>query len=108
MRLGLLGLARRAGRAAIGTRAVEEAGREGRLAAVVFATDATENARRRVCGRLSGGTVPCVELADRVRLGAAVGKGPVAVVGLTDTGFADRLLAAGRECLGAESPGEGR
>ena len=95
-RLGLLGLARRAGWAAVGTRAVREAGRAGRLAAVVLAGDAAENARLRLGGLLGRGDVPLLEVADRARLGAAVGKGPVAVVGVMDAGIARRLLATDR------------
>lgn len=103
-RLRLLGLARRGGRAAVGTRAVEEAGRAGRLAAVVLAGDATENARRRLSGLLRRGDVPLLELVDRARLGAAVGKGPVAAVGVMDEGIARRLLGAAERAV-AEARG---
>lgn len=96
--LGYLGLARRAGRAVVGRRALEDAARAGRLAALVVARDATENGRRRLAGVVRRADVPAVELADRVRLGAAVGKGPVVAVGVTDPALASRLL---REAEGA-------
>lgn len=94
--LGLLGLARRAGRAVVGRRQLEEAARSGELRALVLAGDATENARERLRGLVGRTEVPTVELADRLRLGSAVGKGAVAAVGVTDRGLAARVLAATR------------
>lgn len=91
--LGALGLARRAGRAAVGTRAVREAARAGRVRAVVLAGDASPGARRRVEKGLQDGT-PIVSLADRERLGRAVGRETVTVVAVTDAGLAARVTAA--------------
>jgi ribosomal protein L7Ae-like RNA K-turn-binding protein len=87
--LQAVGVARRAGRVEIGTRAVRQAGREGRLAAILVARDASDNARERlvVCG-------------DRSALGRAVGRGPVAALGITAPGLAGLVLEAlqpGRE-----------
>jgi hypothetical protein len=74
--LQAVGVARRAGRVEIGTRAVRQAGREGRLAAILVARDASDNARERV------------------------GRGPVAALGITAPGLAGLVLEAlqpGRE-----------
>ena len=46
--LQLVGLARRAGFAVVGTQAVRDAARRGELSVVVVAEDATENARKRL------------------------------------------------------------
>lgn len=99
--LGLLGLARRAGRAVVGRRQLEDAARNGELRALVLAEDATENARGRLRGLVARTGVPTVELADRARLGNAVGKGAVAAVGVTDRGLAARVVAATRRLDGA-------
>lgn len=87
-----LGLARRAGRLAVGTRAVKEALRADEARVVVLAGDATENARRRVTGLAQGRRVPVVTLGNRETLGAAVGRGPVAVLAVTDAALAEGVL----------------
>lgn len=92
--LGLLGLARRAGGAIVGPHALERVARAGRLAALVVAGDATPNARRRLAGLTGRTTIPTVVLADRARLGDAVGKGVAVAVGLTDRRLAERVVAA--------------
>lgn len=89
--LGLLGLARRSGRAVVGARALGDAARSGRLAALVVAGDAGANARRRLPGPMR--EVTRVELADRARLGAAVGRRAAAAIGLTDPDLAARVVA---------------
>jgi ribosomal protein L7Ae-like RNA K-turn-binding protein len=88
-RLQALGLARRAGRAAVGTRAVLVAARTRRLSALIVARDASPNALDRVRGAIR--TIPIVRCGTRETLGLAVGRGPVAVVGVTDREFARRI-----------------
>jgi ribosomal protein L7Ae-like RNA K-turn-binding protein len=90
--LQTLGLARRAGRLAIGTEAVLKAGKARRLTVAVIARDASENARRRVAGRLGDG-VPMVECGTRESLGRAVGRGRVAVLGVTDVSLGLRIIS---------------
>lgn len=90
---GLLGLARRAGRAVVGTEAVRAAASADELEMVVMATDASGNARKRIRKALGGRAVPVREWSDRDRLGRALGRGPVVAVGLTDPGLAGRLRA---------------
>lgn len=87
--LRFLGLALRARRLQVGTRSVKEAARKGELAGAVLAADAGENARGRVRPLLEATGVPVWELADRQRLGEALGRGPVVVAGITDPGFAE-------------------
>jgi ribosomal protein L7Ae-like RNA K-turn-binding protein len=89
--LQTLGLARRAGRAAVGTRAVLTAARSRRLEALVVAHDASPNALDRVRG--ASRRVPVVKCGTRETLGLALGRGPVAVVGVTDREFARRIAA---------------
>lgn len=89
--LQALGLARRAGRAAVGTRAVLTAARSRRLEALIVAHDASPNALDRVHG--ASRRVPIVRCGTRETLGLALGRGPVAVVGVTDREFARRIAA---------------
>ena len=89
--VALIGLARRAGHVVIGTTAVLGAARAERLRAIIIARDASDNARKRL--RAAMERVSTVTGPDRVSLGAALGRGPVAVVGVTDSGIASRLVS---------------
>jgi ribosomal protein L7Ae-like RNA K-turn-binding protein len=95
--LEALGLALRAGRAAVGTRQVAEAARSGELELVVWAGDASPNARRRISGPLKEAEPVQVTLGDRASLGDALGRAPVVVVGVSDRGLAAKIAGlAGR------------
>lgn len=98
--LQLLGVALRAGRLVVGTEAVKERAGAGELAAAVMAEDAGRNARDRVRPLLDRSGVPVWEVGSRRELGAALGRGPVVVAGLTDPGFAD-AVAKKRAAAGA-------
>jgi len=95
--LRLIGIARRAGRVAIGTRSVKERASVGDVRVVIIARDVTDNAERRVLPLLEALDVPVVRCGTRQTLGAAVGRGPLAVVGIQDralaTGVAELLHA---------------
>lgn len=111
--LEILGLARRAGRVELGTRAVREAGAEGRLLCVILAEDAGGNARGRLERVVGGDRVRLLRVSSRRRLGAALGREDLVTVGVTDEGFA-RLVAgllpeetgAGAAAAGGSGPGQ--
>jgi len=90
--LQLVGLARRAGFAVVGTRAVRDAARRGELRVVVVAEDATENARKRLRGMLEMSDLEVVTRGTRIGLGRAVGRPEVVVVGIRDRGFGSRIV----------------
>lgn len=104
-RLGLIGIALRAGRAAVGTRAVRAAARAGRLAALVVATDASENAVARLGEEAR--SAPRVRVGSRATLGEAVGRAEVAVVGVTDAAIARRLMMYEEEAPGGRDDESG-
>jgi ribosomal protein L7Ae-like RNA K-turn-binding protein len=89
--LQLIGLARKAGRAAVGTQAVKEAAGRGELALVVVAVDATENARRRLSGLFREADLPVLHFGSRDALGRAVGRDEAVVVGIRDRGLGVRI-----------------
>lgn len=91
--LQLIGLARRAGHAVVGTDAVRVAGRRGELSAVVVAGDATQNARKRLYTLLSDPDVSTVTCGTRATLGRAVGRTEAVVVGIRDQGLGLRVAA---------------
>lgn len=90
--LQTLGVAHRAGRTAVGTRAVQEAGATGELQAVLVAGDASENAVARIAGVLRDGP-PVFRCGSRASLGRAVGRSRVAVIGLTEADLAEKITA---------------
>ncbi len=90
--LGLLGLARRAGRLALGLTAVTIMVRRGRAPLVLTAADAGDSLRQKLA-RLE----PAPRMADlpcgREDLGRALGRSDLAVVAVDDRGFVKGLSA---------------
>ncbi len=74
----------------IGTHSVTAAARKGRVAVLVVAGDASENAVSRLGPEARAR--PRVTVASRAALGRAVGRGEVAVVGVTDAALAKRIM----------------
>lgn len=88
--LSLLGIARRAGRLAVGTHAVTMAAKAGRLGVLVVASDASDNAISRLGS--AARDVPRITAGDRAELGRAVGRNEVAVAGVTDAALAKKIV----------------
>jgi ribosomal protein L7Ae-like RNA K-turn-binding protein len=89
--LELLGLARRAGAVVVGTQAVRDATRRGRLGVVVIARDAGENARARVLPLVEAAGGAWVECGTAASLGGALGRGRTVVAGVEDRRLARRV-----------------
>ena len=89
--LALLGIAQRAGAIVKGTEAARRALRKGEARLILTAEDGSETQRRKVLALARNREVPCRELGDRNELGAAVGSGPLTVIGITGAGFAKEL-----------------
>lgn len=92
--LGLLGLARRAGKLALGATAVEQLVRREARPVVVVARDAGASQRRRMLGlRPVRGQV--ADLLDREQLAGQFGREELVVVAVADMGFVRGLQALG-------------
>ena len=91
--LQLLGLATRAGAIVPGTANVVRAARAGELSFAVVAEDLTATGRDKLVPVLDREGVRYVARYARAELGRAVGKSPLAAVGVVDAGFGDRLAA---------------
>ena len=89
--LNFLGLANRAGAVVKGAEAVRQAARRGEALLVLYAGDASERQKEKVLRSLGGQGVPHREIANRVSLGAAVGKGSLTAVAITDASFAAEI-----------------
>lgn len=91
--LQLLGLAARAGLVVSGTGRVVTGVRGGDVAFALVANDLTETGRAKLIPLLEREAVPHAVRYTRVELGRAVGRSPLAAVGVADAGFGDRLAA---------------
>lgn len=88
--LTLLGLARRAGKLAIGEEPVRQALASGTAKTVFLAADAADHTRRKMEPRL--GNVPLQRVpALKAELGQALGRESCAVCAVTESGFAKSL-----------------
>ncbi len=91
--LGMLGMAKRAGKVISGSFLCEKAVRNQQSALILVATDMSENAKQdmiRLCGHHG---VQYIEYADKEALGRSVGAGERAVISVNDRNFADAVLA---------------
>jgi ribosomal protein L7Ae-like RNA K-turn-binding protein len=91
--LSLLGLASRAGRVVSGTDSVRQGVRDGDVGLVLLAADASPTQHAKLIPLLEARQVRSHRLLSRDELGAAIGRGPVAAVGLTDPNFTRRARA---------------
>jgi ribosomal protein L7Ae-like RNA K-turn-binding protein len=92
--LGLLGLARRAGRLAVGATAVEKLVRQGRPPVLILARDAGESQRRHFASlQPIRGLV--ADLLNRDELARRLGRTELVVVAVNDPGFVRGLIELG-------------
>ena len=89
--LALLGIAQRAGAVVKGTGATRRALRKGDVLFVLLAADGSETQWNKVLPLARARGVPWKTFADRAAFGAALGSGPLTVVGVTGGSFAKEL-----------------
>lgn len=86
---GLLGLARRAGKAELGEESVATAILNHKARVILVASDAADNTRRKIEALAGQGNAPVLPLPlTKAELGGALGRGSCAVAALTDMGLA--------------------
>lgn len=91
--LGLLGLARRAGRLAVGEQSVAEACQSGRALAVLLARDAGDTTARRGEKLARQGAVPLVPTPySKGELGWSIGRSSCALLAVTEPELAAALV----------------
>lgn len=87
--LGMLGLARRAGKLAFGDELVRQLCAEHKARCVLVAADAGESTAKKAALYAARVSIPCITLPhDKETLGAAIGKNGCAVCALSDIGMA--------------------
>jgi len=90
--MGLLGLAKRAGRVSSGESACKEAVRFGSSHLIILATDASSNTVKNITDSCKYYDVPYVFEGTKESLGNSIGNSFNAVVSVNDEGFAKGIL----------------
>lgn len=86
-----LGLAQRAGKVVTGD-VFWEAFSKGQVKLVLLATDASPRRQREVIQKAESKDIFCLKLFTSHEISQAIGKANRVVIGITDQGFAERLL----------------
>lgn len=87
----LVGLALRAGKIVSGEEQVVLGIRQKKISLVIMAQDAAKNTMKKVTDKSKSYQTPIIFVESRYQLGRAIGKEARVVVGVTDTGFANKL-----------------
>jgi len=90
--LGLIGLAKRAGKLALGADATLEALNRGRVQLLIFAEDASSRTLEKFEKAAAKDAISVIRLAEKANLGRALGRESAAVIAITDPSFAAGLL----------------
>lgn len=90
--LGRLGLARRAGKLAIGEENCLKALKTRKASLVIVAADASDNTKKRFRDKCAHHQARLIETGTRHELGAAVGRGMAVILAVTDPHLADGFL----------------
>jgi ribosomal protein L7Ae-like RNA K-turn-binding protein len=89
---GLLGLARRAGSLVVGSRETRAGLHRGQVRLMLLAADGSPRDRERLQRLAEEAGTPVRVAGTREELGRAIGRDPVAVVGVTDRNLAAGML----------------
>lgn len=92
--LALLGLAQKAGKIAAGDMAVQEALARKRAKLLIVAADASDGTKENFRCLARRYQIEYRECANKLILGASIGKGPRAVIAVLDQGFAASISRA--------------
>lgn len=90
--MGLLGLAKKAGRVSAGETACKEAVRFGTSYLILIAQDASANTTKNITDSCRYYDVPYAVIGTKETLGNAIGNAFNAVVSVNDEGFANGIL----------------
>lgn len=90
----LLGLCQRAGKAASGDFAAEQALKKGKADLLILADDASERTQEKFLNLATRGRIPCYRVGTRDELGAALGKEHRAAVVIQSRDFTKGIVGA--------------
>lgn len=86
-----LGLAARARKLVTGEELVIKGIQNRQILLVIISQDASDRTLKKTTDKCKTYGIPWVQFGDRNLLGAAIGKGPRVIIGITDSGFSNRL-----------------
>ncbi|MCQ4936958.1 MULTISPECIES: L7Ae/L30e/S12e/Gadd45 family ribosomal protein [Anaerotignum] len=98
----LLGLCKKAGKVVGGEVAVENAIRQKTTELLILAGDASGNTKKKFNNSAAYYEISLIEMGDKVSLGSAIGDEFRAILGVTDKGFAKKLMELAEEEKGRE------
>lgn len=90
--LGMIGLAKRAGKICTGAEICEAAIKKGKSKLIIIAGDISDNGKKAITDACKYYNVKYIEYADKKKLGNFTGSDERAVVSVNDTGFAETIL----------------
>ena len=91
--LNFLGLAMRAGKVKTGESVLVAELKKHRLKLVLIAEDASDNTKKTLMNKCTTYKTPYRVVSNRYELGVAIGKEARVNIGITDQGFAKKLIA---------------
>ena len=97
--LGMIGLAKRAGKIVTGAEICEAAVKKGKSKLIIIAGDISENGRKAITDTCKYYKVKYIEYADKSQLGKITGAEERAVVSVNDRGFSQTILKKYAESL---------
>lgn len=89
---GMLSLAMRAGKLALGEDKALSAIQNGKAKLLILADDAGSNTEKKFLDKSAFYQISVLRPADRIRIGSAIGKKNAVVLAVTDAGFQAQLL----------------
>ena len=90
--LGMIGLAKRAGKVVTGAEICEAAVKKGKSHLIIIAEDISENGKKAICDCCKFYKVGFIEYGKKSDLGRFTGSDERAVVSINDRGFAKTML----------------
>lgn len=90
--LGMLGMAKKAGKVITGAELCEKAVRDGKAKLVIIAEDISENGKKAIVDCCRHYRVEYIQYSDKEKIGQFTGASQRAVAAVTDSGFAHAVL----------------
>ncbi len=86
-----IGLARKAGKVALGEPLAEQAVKRNKACLVLVTEDASDNTIRKIETALHGSNIPMIRFGKKEELGQILGKAFFSVIAITDQSFSERI-----------------
>lgn len=102
-----IGLARKAGKLALGEALTEQAVKRGKAELVIITRDASDNTKKKIETALFGKNIPVLQFGSKERLGHMLGKALFSVIAVTDKGFSGEIEKMIEHCFNNDNTAHG-